>query len=77
MRGWRNCQRSRRVKPAEASISRNENRHFTPKTPRHLSTKNSLDGYTLVAHQLHVLLSAGDPEAVPAALPWRAVGPAD
>jgi len=30
---------------------------------------------TLAAHQLHVLLSAGNPEAAKAALPWRPVGP--
>jgi transposase len=32
---------------------------------------------TLAAHQLHVLLSAGNPEAVQAAPVWRPVGPAD
>ena len=32
---------------------------------------------TLAAHQLQVLLSAGDPEAARAALPWRPVGPKD
>ena len=32
---------------------------------------------TLAAHQLHVLLSAGNPDAAQAALPWRPVGPAD
>jgi len=32
---------------------------------------------TLAAHQLHVLLSAGNPEAVQAAPMWRAVSPAD
>ena len=32
---------------------------------------------TLAAHQLHVLLSAGNPEATQAAPTWRAVGPAD
>ena len=32
---------------------------------------------TLAAHQLHVLLSAGNPEAVQAAPVWRAVSPAD
>ena len=30
---------------------------------------------TLAAHQLHVLLSAGDPEATRAAPAWRPVGP--
>jgi transposase len=32
---------------------------------------------TLAAHQLQVLLSAGNPEAAQAALPWRPVGPVD
>jgi transposase len=32
---------------------------------------------TLAAHQLHVLFSAGNPEAVQTASPWRSVGPAD
>jgi transposase len=32
---------------------------------------------TLAAHQLHVLLSAGNPEATQAAPTWRPVGPAD
>ena len=32
---------------------------------------------TLAAHQLQVLLSAGDPEAVQAAPTWRSVGPVD
>ncbi len=32
---------------------------------------------TLTAHQLQVLLSAGNPEAAQAALPWRPVGPID
>jgi len=32
---------------------------------------------TLAAHQLQVLLSAGNPEAAQAALPWRPVGPKD
>lgn len=31
---------------------------------------------TLAAHQLHVLLSAGNPEATQAAPMWRPVGPA-
>ncbi len=31
---------------------------------------------TLAAHQLHVLLSAGDPESTRAAPAWRPVGPA-
>lgn len=31
---------------------------------------------TLAAHQMHVLLSAGNPEATHAAPTWRAVGPA-
>jgi transposase len=30
---------------------------------------------TLAAHQLHVLLSAGNPEATQAAPAWRSVGP--
>jgi len=30
---------------------------------------------TLAAHELHVLLSAGDPSATQAAPDWRAVGP--
>jgi transposase len=32
---------------------------------------------TLAAHQVQVLLSAGNPEATQAAPVWRAVGPAD
>jgi hypothetical protein len=32
---------------------------------------------TLAAHQLQVLLAAGDPEATHAAPVWRAVSPAD
>jgi transposase len=32
---------------------------------------------TLAAHQLHVLLSAGNPEAAQAAPAWRPVGPVD
>lgn len=32
---------------------------------------------TLAAHQLHALLSAGNPDAVQAAPTWRSVGPAD
>ena len=32
---------------------------------------------TLAAHQLQVLLSAGNPEAAKAVLPWRPVGPVD
>jgi transposase len=32
---------------------------------------------TLAAHQLHVLLAAGNPEAMQAAPIWRPVGPAD
>jgi transposase len=32
---------------------------------------------TLAAHQLHVLLSAGNPEAVQAAPAWRPVSPVD
>ena len=32
---------------------------------------------TLAAHQLQVLLSAGNPEATQAAPAWRSVGPAD
>jgi transposase len=32
---------------------------------------------TLAAHQLHVLLSAGNPEAVQAAPLWRPVSPGD
>ena len=31
---------------------------------------------TLAAHQMQVLLSAGNPEAVQAAPTWRSVGPA-
>lgn len=34
-------------------------------------------GKTLPAHQMHVLLSAGNPEATQAAPAWRPVGPAD
>jgi transposase len=32
---------------------------------------------TVAAHQLQVLISAGNPEAVQAAPAWRAVGPVD
>lgn len=32
---------------------------------------------TLAAHQMHVLLSAGNPEATQAAPAWRPVGPAN
>jgi transposase len=32
---------------------------------------------TLAAYQLQVLLSAGNPEAIQAAIPWRPVGPID
>ena len=32
---------------------------------------------TLAAYQLQVLLSAGNPEAAQAAVPWRPVGPID
>lgn len=32
---------------------------------------------TLAAHQLQVLLSAGNPEAAQAAIPWRPVSPVD
>jgi len=32
---------------------------------------------TLAAHQLHVLLSAGNPQATQAASPWRPVGPVE
>jgi transposase len=32
---------------------------------------------TLAAHQLQVLLSAGNPEAAQTALPWRSVRPVD
>ena len=32
---------------------------------------------TLAAHQLHVLLSAGNPEAVQTAPAWRPIGLAD
>lgn len=31
----------------------------------------------LAAHELHVLLAAGDPQATQAAPPWRPVGPVD
>lgn len=40
-------------------------------------TRQSAAARTLAAHQLHVLLSAGDPEAVPATPSWRVVEPAD
>jgi len=39
-------------------------------------TDTSATAKTLAAHQLHVLLSAGNPEAVQAAPVWRPVGPA-
>ena len=40
------------------------------------STKNAA-ARTLAAHQLQVLLSAGNPEATQSAPAWRSVGPAD
>lgn len=40
-------------------------------------TSRTQAGTTLAAHQLHVLLSAGDPTAARAAPVWRPVGPAD
>jgi transposase len=36
---------------------------------------STMTAKVLAAHQLHVLLSAGDPEAVRAAPLWRPVGP--
>ena len=38
---------------------------------------NSAASKTLAAHQLQVLLAAGNPEAVQAAPTWRPVGPVD
>ena len=40
-------------------------------------TSHTKAATTLAAHQLQVLLSAGNPEAARAALPWRSVGPKD
>jgi transposase len=40
-------------------------------------TSRTKTATTLAAHQLHVLLSAGNPEGAQAALAWRPVGPAD
>ncbi len=40
-------------------------------------TSRSKAATTLAAHQLQVLLSAGNPEVARAALPWRSVGPKD
>ncbi len=40
-------------------------------------TSRTAAAKTLAAHQLQVLLSAGNPEAAQAALPWRPVGPVD
>ena len=37
-------------------------------------TSRSLAAKTLEAHQLHVLLSAGNPDATQAVPPWRRVG---
>jgi hypothetical protein len=38
-------------------------------------TSGTAAAKTLAAHQLHVLLSAGNPEATQAAPAWRPVGP--
>ena len=40
-------------------------------------TSRTAAAKTLVAHQLQVLLSAGNPEGTQAAGPWRPVGPVD
>jgi len=40
-------------------------------------TSHTKAATTLAAHQLQVLLSAGNPEAARAAPPWRSVGPKD
>jgi hypothetical protein len=40
-------------------------------------TSGSEAAKALAAHQLQVLLSAGNPEATQAAGPWRPVGPVD
>jgi transposase len=40
-------------------------------------TSKTVTAKTLAAHQLQVLLSAGNPEAIQAAAVWRSVGPAD
>jgi len=40
-------------------------------------TSRTAAAKTLAAHQLQVLLSAGNPEAAQAAPPWRPVGPVD
>jgi len=46
--------------------------------PRGTATADhAAHGARLAAHQLHVLLSAGDPEATRAAPAWRPVGPED
>ena len=39
-------------------------------------TSKNAASKTLAVHQMHVLLSAGNPEATQAAPVWRAVGPA-
>lgn len=43
---------------------------------RYWPTSENAAGKTLLAHQLHVLLSAGDPEATLSAPLWRPLGPA-
>ena len=40
-------------------------------------TSRTAAAKTLAAHQLQVLLSAGNPETAQAAAPWRPVGPTD
>lgn len=50
--------------------------HWWP-THETAADQASLGARTLAAHQLHVLLSAGNPEATRAAPTWRPVGPAD
>jgi transposase len=40
-------------------------------------TSDTVSAKRLAAHQLHVLLSAGNPETVQAAPLWRPIGPAE
>jgi len=46
-------------------------------TSRAAAADHAAHGAPLAAYQLQVLLSAGNPEAAQAALPWRPVGPVD
>lgn len=46
-------------------------------TGRSLGDGTSAASKPLAAHQMHVLLSAGNPEATQAAPAWRPIGPTD